>query len=169
MDKTTLVISIISMMICAVPFLFVVKARNRRKKELLNELKYAAEKHDSDITHYEIHGDIALAMDSKKGYFHFLNPESGKSKVTTLDLIDFTQCAVEKEFDDARSSRLKRVAIRFTGTASGKKDRSLVFYDIETNYQPSGEIQLAEKWAGILNEVMSGSLHIASKLDQKVV
>lgn len=169
MDNTTLVISLICMLICALPFFFVIRARSKRRKELVAELQKAAEKKDSSLTHVEIQGDLAVALDAKNGHFYFINPESGKSKVAAIDLLEYKSCQVIKKYETERERHLLSVLLQFTPLGSSGKTRNLTFYDVDVNFQPTGEVHFAEKWSGILNDIMNGMESVVGRLDANIV
>jgi hypothetical protein len=169
MDNTTLLITLICVGVCAIPFIAVLQARKKRRTQLFGALKQSADDNDSQLTHYELEGNLAVAIDSKKGFFYFLNLKGEKSEVDVTDLLEYKACQVVKEFYDDSDKTLKRVLLQFEPLSGSKKEKTLVCYDREVNFQASGELQFIEKWSGILQELIKGSETIDSKLDHKVV
>jgi hypothetical protein len=169
MDNITLLIVLIFVGLSIIPFVAILRAKGKKTKQLLTILRSAASSSDSNLTHYEVEGNTAVALDNKKGYFFFLNLRENNSKVDVTDLLEFQKCNCVKEYHNNADQNIHLIALEFVPLYASRAIKRLVFFDSSVNYQPSGELHFAEKWSRILQGLIDGAEPIETKLDHKVV
>ena len=99
MDTATLTIGLISIAICAMPFVLMSVSKSNKKKYLFNSLSGIAAQQNCELTQYETSGNIAIGMDKSAGVvFFFRKPtdDSRKGIGQFVNLAEVRECKLIK-------------------------------------------------------------------------
>lgn len=132
--------------------LFIRKNSQKKKEEALAELLKIAQEKDASITFYDTWGGYRtktkIAADSEKFLLFFIKKIDDIEKKLVVDLSEIEKATLT---DNTRWAGLE-LAFK----VKNKPSLVLEFYNSEyDSLSESGELQLAEKWAGIINKVVA--------------
>lgn len=156
MDLPSLYIGIAIIAAILLPF-FLISRRQKKRENLLqkkfieNGLKYGVE-----ITETEQWKDRNLGLDSVKKkliFRHFINQEMTE---TLIDLSNFNRALLETSMLGSADSAtaFDKINVRLK-SKTGNKDEMISFFKSETDSIMYFELQLAEKWVKLINEVLN--------------
>ena len=152
MDLGTTIIGFIILFICLLPFILMGVSRSKRKKQFLQTLVDYANEHKGSINQHETAGDIIIGLDEKNNTVFFYTKNKTTETKQHIRLVDYKKCAVDTTTRDFNNSRLiDTVELTFTPIEKTKPIENLLFFNSKNNLQLSGELQLAEKWAILIN------------------
>lgn len=130
----------------------------RRKKRLIKELLDFAAEIGCTITVYDIWGDTRIGVDREKRYLFFIRRFDDSFFKTAIDINNVSVCKmtnVSHAVGDGKERQLviDKILLSFIFKRE-KTDTNLEFYDSEKDgMQITDELQLAEKWEGIVNSL----------------
>ncbi len=162
MDTATLTIGLISIAICAMPFVLMSVSKSNKKKYLFNSLSGIAAQQNCELTQYETSGNIAIGMDKSAGVvFFFRKPtdDSRKGIGQFVNLAEVRECKLIKTsappMNKNSGGKTERLELSFSLLTDNKKEMRWELYNADENPQLVGELELAEKWVKIINERLS--------------
>jgi hypothetical protein len=163
MDSGTILVTIILLSIAVLPFVLSGNSREKKKKSLFRKLLEMAEKNNCKITQHEFCGNFVVGLDGMTDHFFFCKKVENLEICEKINLREFQSCKV----------------INTNRTLNNKKEHfyvidklELCFYPVRKNLPEtrieiynndyddltlSGELQLAEKWVKLLNEILKKS------------
>src|SRR5690606_20562470 len=157
MDIEVAVVSALMIGICALPFILIVRAKNKRKKLLVNELNIEANKVNCVITEYEIWRESVIGLDTNRNIL-FAN-DAGKN-VQHFDLKEYRSVNQLKtsyrvhEHGESRSVIERIEIVLDTDAGRGKSSGKILIFDAEETPLIEQEIEIAEKWEKKLREIV---------------
>ena len=156
MDLGMIILGAIMAIVCALPFMAVTISRNRVTKNVKKRLNELAAENNGSLTRMEVHGKMALAMDEKAQRLFFVKQHTDQVEKVVVDLSRMSQCRLEKQSRTVTSDRgkyllIESVLLRLVPNTRTEEVKVTVF-DIETDLSLNGELQFAERWAGIIDE-----------------
>lgn len=151
-----IILGAIMAIVCALPFMAVTISRNRVTKNVKKRLNELAAENNGSLTRMEVHGKMALAMDEKEQRLFFVKQHTDQVEKVVVDLSRMSQCRLEKQSRTVTSDRgkyllIESVLLRLVPNTRTEEVKVTVF-DIETDLSLNGELQFAERWAGIIDE-----------------
>lgn len=150
MDLGTAIIGTICVVACAMPFVLTNRSRKKREKQLLESIKALAKQQNNELTQHEVCGNYAIGIDETKNFlfFHLDNKEEAKQQVVDLTAID--NCSIKKT--NSSNKTIERLDLELTRTDKIKPKIVLEYYNVDLNYQPSGELESIEKWNELIKK-----------------
>lgn len=144
MDLGIAIIGLICVAICAMPFVLISRSRKKRERKLIESIKELAKQHNNEITQYEVCGDYVIGIDEPKNilFFQLNAQEETKQQVVDLSIID--NCNISRK--NSKNQRIERLDLELIQTDNNKPKIVLEFYNVDLNYQPSGELESIQKW-----------------------
>ncbi len=157
MDSGTLIIGAIVIAICILPFILIGNSIKKRKNKLLHSLSGLAAQKESKITQYDLGSDLVIGLDENTDFLFFFKRLKEKEISEQVYLKDMQNC---RFINTSRTVRNKNESYQVTDKlelcispkAKNRPDIILEFYNSDENLQLGGELQLAEKWAKIVND-----------------
>ncbi len=152
MDLGTTLIGAIILIICLLPFILMGISRRKREKQLLQTLVDYAKQNGGNITQHETTGDFIIGMDEKTNAVFFYKKNKNAETTQHLHLADYKKCSVVSTTRDFNNSKvIDTVELSFIPIEKSKPIEELLLFNTKENLQLSGELQLAEKWAKLVN------------------
>lgn len=158
MDTSSIIIGVITLIICAIPFVRVSRGNKKRRNKNLKSLKDWTIENNLKLDKIESHSDFILGLDSNEKTFVFFK-ESNENSIEKIPLSNVTQVNLVKETtvsNDAKglNSRIAKVSLEFSLKLSSSSSVQVELFDLEKNHQLSGEIQLGQEWAKHINSIL---------------
>ncbi|HEY9168661.1 MAG TPA: hypothetical protein VIN72_04175 [Lutibacter sp.] len=157
MNLGTTIIGAIFIAIFMLPFIFMLKGRKKKEKQLLQSILTIANNHNCKISMQEISEEFAIGLDETLNQLFFIRKTADKEIAQQVNLAEIKSCKVIKtdkttggKHDTYKS--IDKLDLQFSFLNKKKPDISLSFYNSEENFGLGEEIQLIEKWANIVNE-----------------
>ena len=156
MDSATLIIAVISIVICSLPF--VIGRNNRKKREgaLLSEIKTLSSNKSIQLNKYELLSNFIIGLDEKINILCFLRKKETGNHFLEVDLSNYTKIEVQQSNHQEGENNNTRIVIdqlvlKFLSKSSSDKIVLIELYNRTETQNLSGEFQLAQEWAQFLN------------------
>ncbi|SIR25198.1 hypothetical protein [Maribacter ulvicola] len=148
MDLGIAAIGLVSVALCAMPFVLTSKSRKTKEKQMMSFLNDIANKHNCTITEHEVFGHYAIGTDAHKKFVFFISKSGEVLNQQYVDLATIKTCEIAnigKTF--SRKEKItERLQLHLFPKKANKPDTVFEFYNAELNFQLSGEFQSIEKW-----------------------
>jgi|SRR5690606_9613489 len=153
-NVSNIIIGIISIFICCVPFIISRYNRKKKEKKIFIPLQTLAQQINCTIHEHEFCGDFVIGMDKTKHFVFFVKniKENISTKVVNLNSIQ--TCKVVKNTKKNNGNYLIVSDVLLCFVPKNKHDAEILFelYDYNTNLQLSGELQFVEKWKDLIRK-----------------
>ncbi|QVY64900.1 hypothetical protein [Polaribacter sp. Q13] len=160
MDLGTIIIGIICIVICALPFVLTNKNKKKKEKELLDLLKDFAKEHNSEITNHEIGEHYAIGIDESKNAISFLQKTKEKNNLQYVDLTTIKSCEISNISKSLgkNETTLDKLNLKLNAIDKNKPNVILEFYNSDISFQPVNEFDVIEKWNKLIGNLLSTKL-----------
>lgn len=158
MDLGVTLIGVLTVALCAMPFIITYRSRKKKEKQFLLSLNEIAKQHDCIITQYEVFGNFTIGIDESKNFVFFvLNAQEELKQQQYVDLSTIKTCEITKNhrLTSKKEKVIDRLSLNLDFVDKSKPNVILDFYNSDVSYQLNGEIQLAEKWNKLINTMLS--------------
>ncbi|CDF78901.1 conserved hypothetical protein [Formosa agariphila KMM 3901] len=159
MNTGTMILSAFFIAICALPFILSSRGSRKRKNTLLKSLQTLANKHDAQISNYDVGADFIIGMDNIKNLVFFFKKTADNSVENCVDLSDYKDCKILKFGKDlhAKSSSyaIERLKLDFIPKDKSVPEQQFEFYNEAVNTQLSGEIQIINTWHELIEKKLA--------------
>ncbi|HDZ03794.1 hypothetical protein LCGC14_0218140 [marine sediment metagenome] len=149
-------IGIASVAICAMPFVVTSRSRKSKEKKMMTSLNDVANKHNCTITEHEIFGHYAIGVDQEKKFVFFFSKSGEVLNQQYADLSTIKTCEIAnigKSY--ARKEKItERLLLNLFPKNTNEPDTVFEFYDVEVNFQLSGEFQSIQKWNSVIKNLL---------------
>jgi len=157
MDLSTVILGLIMIFICIVPFVIMYYKKKGRENKMMQSLNKTAEQLECKISKHDFCGDFLLGIDDKRNFIFFCKQKKEEAIPQFVDLTNIQICHVVKQTGNVKNDignlgLIERVELSFISANNGKTETRFELYDEETNMQLSGELQFADKWAKQIND-----------------
>lgn len=155
MDLGTIIIGIVLIALCSLPFFYM----RKNDKENLKILRALAKGQSCEISVYEISGNLIIGMDETKKILFFIKKIQNSEIVQTVDLNTISGCEIIKSGKSINSknssySVIEKLTLQFHNKVKGKEEQNIDFFDSEENVHLSGELQTIQNWEKQINELI---------------
>ncbi|WP_405608351.1 hypothetical protein [Polaribacter sp. Asnod1-A03] len=160
MDLGTTIIGVISITICALPFILTSRNKKKKEKELLNSLINFARQNGSEITKHEIGTYFAIGLDESKNTISFLQKTKKSSQFQFIDLSLIKKCQINNISKSLSNNEtvVDKLNLNLTTLSIKDADFNLQFYNSNISFQLSSEFDSLEKWNKIINNILNNKL-----------
>lgn len=138
------------------PVWIINKKRKNKEKKNLQLLLNLAEKNQCRISEHQLFNQIVIGLDreARKVFFIRTSPEHPAEQ--QIDLAPYKKCRMEETGRSGNNGHvIDKIGLLFIPAQTGQKEATLVLYDTDyDNLTLSGEIQFAEKWANLINDLL---------------
>lgn len=157
MDLGTAILGMVAIAICVLPIIWLQKIQKKGANTLLFALTELASKHHAVLSTKEVHRDFAIGMDESKNFLFFIKKSKDEDIAEAIDLAEITSCKVintHMSFNTHDGARkvIEKLVLSFVPAVENKVTVNLEWYDMYKNVQLSGELQLIERWEGMVNK-----------------
>ncbi|MBK7094808.1 MAG: hypothetical protein IPH57_07135 [Saprospiraceae bacterium] len=155
MDLRTIIIAIVLIGVCILPFALIYINGQKKKNALLDILKNIAFKNNATITKHDLWKDSGIGMDEGKKHLFFFSKHNEDITELEQKLEGIKKCRIEKNGRTVKSSgssysvldKLDLVFENETGKVS-----SFPFFNSAVNMQLTNELEIAQNWEKFINE-----------------
>ena len=160
MESGMLIMAVVLTALLMTPFFFFRDGkRHSRTKNLLNNLTDLAKAENCNVSKHEIWNDAAIGINNETHKLFYVQGQGADVTRTVVHLEDVKRSrvsvvsrTVERKSDSQKI--IEKISLVLEHKSSVHPDVLLSFYDSDVDgLSLSGELQLAEKWNGIINEV----------------
>lgn len=156
MNTGTLILSIVFIIICALPFIISTINSRKRKNNLLKYLTALAEKNQASITKHEAGSDFIIGIDEIKNVVFFFKKTKYKTTETCLNLSDYKECRILKFGKNLNSksnvNAIETLKLDFIPKDKATSESQFEFFNEDTNIQLSGELQIINTWQSLIQQ-----------------
>ena len=153
MKTESIIIGILAILICALPFIIQFRTRRKKEKNLFQSILKISNQNGCKITEHEFCGDFIIGFDEVRKFIFFFKLKNGQEVSQFVDLSKIQSCYDIKN----KHQIMEHIFLCFTYKNRNQNDTKFELYDAEVNLQLSGEFQLVDKWVNKVNEVLKNS------------
>lgn len=160
METGTTIIGIVLIALCILPFIIAGYISKKRKNKILKSLREFAEKHNCNISKYDTEGQLTIGVDETNKCIFFCKKNIDKQLVNQyVDLKDILNCMIlinnnPLKFREGNFGSVDKLELCFTAADRNKSDIKFEFFNSETDIRLTTEMQMAEKWMKLVNEMI---------------
>jgi hypothetical protein len=157
MDLISILIGFLILGVCTVPFVMMRKNQTNRHKRVIREVSEFAKTEGYNLTIHEVCADFILGADEQKKYLIFQKHELEPKVTQSLNLSDIKMCKVVNSYKNGAqgsNKKIDKIDLQFISN-NNKPDTTWSIYKAEESLQLSGELQVAEKWAERINQIIN--------------
>lgn len=164
MDITSSIIGIGLLLLFVIPIVLLNRRGKKTEQLFKNKLFSQAEKDSCEINEFEIWNNAAIGLDSNSSKLFFLKKVAYKDEYENMDLKEVSTCQLRNTNEnfnskDGQQTIIEKLELIFSFKGHGKDPKSIVLYDRDLdNLNLNGEVQIAQKWHGILTKELE-SIH----------
>lgn len=157
MDIGIVLIAIITLLICVLPFIIMIRNKRKKAKEFTETIFRAAAKSGSKIDQFDRWNNTIIGVDNLNRKLFFYRKLSDKEILKEADLSDFEMCDIIKTQRNAKDyNGIQRLELRLISRDKDKPNTQLEFYNAEhDNLTIMDELLLLEKWLSIVNVIIA--------------
>ena len=155
MDLPSLYIGIAIIALILLPFFFVSRKQKKQEKLVLKQFIEHGFKYGIELTETEQWSDRILGVDTLKRKIIFRHYTHEEMNETLVDLNKHSQAILEKSMlgNEDTSTAFDTILVRLK-SKTGREDEIISFFKSETDSIMYFELQLAEKWVKLINELL---------------
>ncbi|MGB0166584.1 MAG: hypothetical protein ACPF8V_06985 [Luteibaculum sp.] len=156
MDLGSALIGAIAIILCAIPFIVMIRDRKRKEKALHQALVEDAKQYNCEISQYETFGNFAIGLDENKAVVFYHHQSKAQGLGIPIYLKEMASCIVVKKYRNISDSEgykkvLDRLELLFTPKLKSAAEIRLQFYNAEESAHLNEELLASEKWAALIN------------------
>lgn len=150
MESNSIIIGLIILAVIALPIIAIQMSQSLKKKKAKNEFIVEAKKNNVHISDVDFWGTYyAIAMDSSENKLVYSKKTEDETVWITADLSQVTECYIHKTdrtVKNLTTNKTETDRIDLVLRTKGQKDYVLEFYNIDVNFEMTGERALLQKW-----------------------
>lgn len=159
METKTIILVVISLLVLIVPFAFAYFNRRRKDSKTKSALMKYVNEYNSRLDESNILSNLAIGLDREQARLFFIKNNYNQITAKIVNLNDIKSVRLindRKAMNAGKSSTLivEKIAISLSNKSADTKDIILELYDKDVNLSLNGEVQVAEKWVGILEKAI---------------
>lgn len=147
MDLGTVIVTIVMIAICILPFSLMSIKNSKKRKENTFGLLNIAKLHNCHVEQSEFWSDSVIALDKINRKIFFSNRASDREAYKVISLAEVRQCTWIKTDNNNNGIRNLELQLVFDG---GRPNVMLEFYNEYQNLTLVNEFELIKKWCGII-------------------
>ena len=145
MDLSSLIIGVLVLAACALPFVVASSSRKRRNQKLIDELNGLAGNVTTEVGEFEIMSNKIAGIDKSEQYFFFVRLADGVHR-ECVSIGSLKSCSLADRHNGSEAAMGLRVV------QSDGSERFIEFYNSKFEATSDGEMDFAEKWNGLINK-----------------
>ncbi len=147
MDREIIIVTIVLMTICILPFYLMSRKNIRKKKHALEKLQGFAAKNACNITHKDLWSGSAIAIDPSNKLLLYSTNGADSDAYRIFGLVGLRDCAVIKSENAGGAIKKLGLLLSF----SNSPDLDIEFYNENRQMALNHELELANKWKDIIS------------------
>lgn len=157
MDTSTIIIAVICIAICALPFVISGSSKKKQEKKMLRDLQNLAQSHGGRLDQHEFCNRFIIGMDSSTNHLYFIH--KGKESEETVVYLDEVKSVSLQQINSGSGANavIDRLALQLKYKDSKHPTTSLLMYDSNDSFQIGDELQVARKWTALVEKSLSAN------------
>tara|TARA_R110002073_G_scaffold72537_1_gene177769 strand:+ start:810199 stop:810660 length:462 start_codon:yes stop_codon:yes gene_type:complete len=151
MNSGSAIIGAVIIALCIFPFILMRRNSKKKQKQLLQELTNYANQYQCQVNKYEFFSDFVIGLDETKNVAFFHKKSNEEIQDQHVNLGDIKECKIINNRNDGTIDSLK---LSFIPIAKNATEILFEFFNIDVNIQPTGELQLIDKWSKNFNNLL---------------
>jgi hypothetical protein len=165
MDILNVAIGGIVLVCCLLPFVLTDRKRNANKRKMIQALNHLALQNNAIITQSDYAGKFVIGLDEHTNNVFFLKVNPNGNVVQSVDLADVKTCRVNtisRTVKENKSTQriTEKLELVFIPIQPDGKTCQMEIYNEEESLQLTGELQLVEKWAKLVNDKLKTGIKV---------
>lgn len=156
MDTGSILVGIIMICVSLLPFILISKSRKKNRKQFIDILKSNEICNDIKISASDQTVQFMIGVDNVKHHLFFIRKDKVSNDLTFKNINEIKRCELRKTLTsnqtDSTENRITRVTLQLFDTVNEQKE--LLFYDYNNGHNLNGELQIAQKWEEIINQLI---------------
>lgn len=159
MNSEILIVGIVILAICIIPFILMGINKRKKVKALTDALHGFATKHQCNISEYEAGGDYIFGLDAQKKVLFFYKNAHHQTSIEKMELALVKHCRAvtsgsEVKNADGTGKLTDKIELVFTMSSKDKPEIRWTLFDALNEIILIEEQQLAERWAARVNSLI---------------
>lgn len=146
MNTELVIVTIVLITICTLPFYLMSRKNIRKKKQNLKNLSGFAAKNACDVTRSDLWSDSAIGIDRFNQMLLYSNNAADAGAYNIVGLIGIRNCAVTKS--ENANGRIKKLGLQIS--FANNPDVHIEFYNEDRQRALNHELELVNKWRDII-------------------
>lgn len=161
MDSGT-IFGLVFVIICVLAVVLIKNASKKKKKQFIQTLFDLAEKNSYKISEYDLWNNTLIGIDKEAHKLFFIRNTAENAIKKEVDLLEIQKCRVINSSrmitnGDSSHNVIDKLELVVASRDPKQADTILEFYNTNRdNLTLNREVQLTEKWSGIVNENIAG-------------
>jgi hypothetical protein len=158
MDLETVIIAVVSLLICGLPFWLMIRNRKKNERKLISELAAHSGISQLKLSKYELSANLIIGLDDHGSKLYFLNRTKNGDQFHVLELNNFEDCEivrVDQVENDLLPKHIQSLAIRFLPKNKQHELIVLQLYHVNETGLLNGELQIVNEWTALLKEKLT--------------
>ncbi|RED92221.1 hypothetical protein [Marinoscillum furvescens] len=159
MDIGTIVIGLITVALCIIPFFLMRKSKQLNEQNLINGLQALADSYHCELAAKEVSMDFVIGISASNNYVFYYKYRNGKmqEEAIPLDAIDRCEVMTRRRTIKAGKKRetvYEKLELAFIPQHAQTPPTRVTFFDADEQIQPNGQLKLIRDWEARINEVL---------------
>ena len=159
MNTGNIILGVILVGICVLPFALVYFQKRKKQAIMLIALNEKAKEKNRKIKKHEFGRDFVIGLDGDKEYVFFHQHSKDTTTTQMVDLSQVRRCTPEKKIRSAqvgnqRTQIIENLSLIFTPVDESHKTIRFVLYDEDVHGQLSGQLQIMERWSEKIQDLI---------------
>ncbi|MCG1035975.1 hypothetical protein [Polaribacter sargassicola] len=157
MNLGTIIIGLVCIVICTLPFVLTSRNKKKKEKQLLNALTDFAKQNNSEITKHEVNQYFAIGLDESKKTISFLRKARESNKFLFVDLNSVKKCEINNINKTLNNNEKIIDKLNLNLSAFNKKEPNITleFFNADVSFQLANEYDSLERWNTIINNILA--------------
>lgn len=142
------------MALFVIPIYYIQHKQKSNANKAKQPFMEAASRHGLQLGQHDFWNEqYGIGLDETNNRLFFWHLDGQKTQAEVIDLDTVKQCSLENLHRDVNGNRIiDTIGLRLSVSGGKASNLYLPFYDKEGSMMLSGELQLAEKWQGIIKQ-----------------
>ena len=159
MDVISAIVGVAILVLCALPFILMSRARNKNNIRLIEKLKSLAAEYEGAISTFEVGSVFAIGLDEVSRRVYLVRNLDGSVEYESISLAPFQACEIVQdthlyENNGESITVIDKINLMFTGGKNNPQSAVLNLFDADRTIELQGELQLARSWRSKINELL---------------
>jgi hypothetical protein len=159
METGTTIIGAVLIAIFILPFIIFGYIGKKRKNKMLLSLRNFADQHLCKISKYDIARNFVIGTDEINNILFFYKKNNEKTDKQFVDLQNTQKCMIlnnnrPMKYSEGNFGAIEKIDLHFFPVDKSIDDVNIEFFNSEYDLRLTNELQLAEKWLNIANQML---------------
>lgn len=156
MDSVTIILGVLATAVFLVPIFYIQRKQKGQANKAKQAFLEAANEQGLQIGRHDFWNEqYGIGLDEAKSRLFYWHNNGYDPQEVVVDLGSVKRCVVDNVHHDVNGNRIiDSIVLRVAMHGPKATELYLPFYSKEGNMMLSGELQLAEKWSGIVQHSM---------------